>query len=73
MNIKDLFADDPIKNLKKMEQNIFADNPITQLNKQKEMLFGSAPDYSPFGIIANSNNTVPTDFLLNDFTKNNNI
>ena len=73
MSIEDLFADEPIKNLKKMEQNILADNPMLQLNKQKEMLFGSIPDYSPFGIIANSNNIVPTDFLLNDFTKKNNI
>lgn len=73
MNIEDLFADDPIKNLKKMEQNILAVNPMIQLNKQKEMLLGSIPDYSPFGIIANSNNMVPTDFLLNDFTKKNNI
>lgn len=73
MNIEDLFADDSIKNLKKMEQNILADNPMLQLNKQKEMLFGSTPDYSPFGIIANSNNMAPTDFLLNDFTKKNNI
>lgn len=69
-----------------MGMNFFETNTLEKLQKTQEdmlnikplenVLFGKpgSKDYSSFGIIANSNNnSVPTDFLLKDYTNKYNI